>query len=364
MYLKRIILQNYKNIRSAQLDFSPGINCISGNNGAGKTNLLDAVYYLSMTKSFFSPTDQFVCTHDEDQAVLNGLYHKGNDTEEMIAVSLKKNGNKQVKRGGKLYTRMSDHIGLIPLVMVSPADTALVNDSAEERRKYMNFILSQTDRTYLNNIQRYVKLITGRNKLLKSETPCDELIETITEQTVPYANYIHEARNSLAQGLLPLVKEYYSMLSGGSEEVSLEYKSDLSNTTVEHLFEKELARDKILGYTSSGVHRDDLTFLINGYPVKKCASQGQQKSFLLAMKLAQFAFMKNLHNIPPILLLDDVFDKLDTNRVEYLLGVVAGNGFGQIFLTDSNKVRISSIVESLGADSAYFNVENGEYTTL
>lgn len=363
MYLQRIILQNYKNIRSAELTFSAGINCISGNNGAGKTNLLDAIYYLSMTKSFLSPLDQYVCTFGEETSIINGLYQGEGPQQEMIAVSLKKNGNKQIKRAGKIYTRMSDHIGLIPLVIVSPSDSVLINDTAGERRKYMNFILSQTDKRYLSCIQRYSALITSRNKLLKEPSVNEDLLDAVTEQIYPYAQYIFEARTSLEQALLPLVKDYYSRLSGNKEEVSLEYASDLKSASISEIYAKDRERDKALGYTSSGVHRDDLHFLLNGYPVRKCASQGQQKSFLLALKLAQFSFMKGIHRTPPILLLDDVFDKLDKSRVEYLLGVVSGEGFGQIFITDSNKVRVESVVEALGADSAFFNVENGEYST-
>lgn len=364
MYLSKITVQDFKNIGEAQLDFSPKINCITGNNGAGKTNMLDAVYYLSMTKSFFSSSDQFVYRHDTSGAVVSGLYQMDDGTSERVAVSIRKGGAKSLQRNGKQYERFSDHIGLFPIVMVSPMDSSLINDSGEERRKYMNFILSQTDREYLRHIQQYSRLLLRRNKILKELEVQDVLLETVSEQMEPHARYVYEARRNLCEKILPIMQDYYAKLSGGAEEVSMEYSSDLADENLLTLFDKDSQRDRLLRFTSSGVQRDDVNFSLCGYPLRKCGSQGQQKSFLLAMKLAQFSFMRDLYSLNPILLLDDVFDKLDMERVQHLLSLVARNDFGQIFITDSNKVRIDRIVDAFRADCANFSVEAGQYKRI
>ncbi len=363
MYLKRITLNNFKNITDAQLDFSHKINCVLGNNGAGKTNLLDAVYYISMTKSFFSP-DQFIISHNRDSAFMNGIYKMDDDCEEKIAVSLQREGDKVIKRNGKSYSRLSEHIGLLPIVMVSPADSSLINDSGDQRRRFMNFVLSQIDRLYLQHVQSYNQLLAQRNKLLKSDNISEDLLDTISAQMVPHAQYIFNSRKDLCIKLLPLVEEYYSGLSGNAEDISLEYRSDLDSAPFEEIIRRELPKDKYLKFTTAGIQRDDIIFSLDGYSIRKCGSQGQQKTFLLSVKLAQFALMKSIHGTAPILLLDDVFDKLDMNRVEYLIGIVAGNGFGQIFITDSNKVRISSIVDNFKADCANVKVEKGCFETI
>lgn len=363
MYLRKITLHNFKNIADASLEFSPKINCISGSNGAGKTNLLDAVYYLSMTKSYFSASDQYVYRFGTDEAIISGLYELEDGTTERVAAAVRRSG-KTVTRGGKAYERFSDHIGLLPIVMVSPADTSLINDSGDERRKYMNFILSQTDRNYLRHIQQYSQLLMQRNKLLKDGYPQPVLLETISEQMEPHAQYVYEARKKLCAQLLPIAQEFYSKLSADAERISLEFRSNLDEMSFGELMDRNADKDRVLGFTLAGIQRDEMLFSLDGHPLRKCGSQGQQKTFLLALKLAQMRFMQDVYGLKPIILLDDVFDKLDMSRVEYLVSIVSSQEFGQIFLSDSNKVRTSTIVDAFRTDCASFFVENGVYTRL
>ena len=359
MFLNRIILHDFKNIPDADISFSPKVNLIYGCNGAGKTNLLDAVYYLSMTKSYFSASDQYVYAYDAAEATLCGFYSMDNGTEERISVAVKRGGEKTVKRGAKTYGRFSEHIGLLPVVMVSPMDGSLINDSGDERRKYLNFILSQIDREYLQHIQAYNQLLLQRNKLLKAERFPEDLLDTFTERMAPHASYVYEARSRLCRELQPLMQDFYSRLSRGGEEVDIRYRSDLDQCPLEELFFRERDKEKMLHYTTSGIQRDDLMFTLGGHPLRRTGSQGQQKSFLLAMKLAQFRFVQRIYGQTPVLLLDDVFDKLDMQRVEDLLGVVSSLDFGQIFLTDSNKVRLESVSAGIGAPCRSFRVEKG-----
>ncbi len=364
MNLKRISVNNFKNIGDAQLEFSRKINCISGNNGEGKTNLLDAIYYLSMTKSFFSSTDAYTFKFGENAAALNGTYVLDDNTEDVISVGVKKDGEKIVKKNSKVYKRISEHIGRYPIVMVSPADTVLVNGSGEERRKFLTLILSQIDKEYLKMMQQYNQMLLQRNKLLKEDQICWELVETIDFRMSICADYIYRKRCELCRLLEDKVYSYYASLSSGKEQVKLQYISDLHGGDLEGLLFEDRNKDAALKFTSRGVHKDDIEFSLNDMPLKKCGSQGQQKSFLIALKLAQFDIMKQLHGVAPILLLDDVFDKLDMQRVEYLLSLVAGNHFGQIFISDSNKVRMASIVERFTNECRSYEVISGNYTSL
>jgi len=359
MYLKKITVTNFKNIPEAHIIFSPKINCITGINGSGKTNLLDAVYYLSMTKSFFSTIDHLSIMYDSDCTSLNGEYARDDSGVENISLSFNSKGEKLLKRNSRNYTRFSDHIGLIPVVMVSPSDTSLINDSGDERRKFINAILSQIDKEYLRRLQNYNQILIQRNRLLKDDIIQEYLLNVFNEQLSANASYIFKKREEFVEMLVPLVKEYYNLLSGEREEVDIEYRSDLHEGSLIDILGRTLEKDKHLGYTSSGVQRDDLIFCMKGHPIKRGGSQGQQKSFLIALKLAQFAVMKNIHGVSPILLLDDLFDKLDMLRVEQLLRLVSSDFFGQIFITDSNKVRISNILDEIAGESLSFEIENG-----
>ena len=343
MHLRRISVNNFKNIREAQLEFSRKVNCISGNNGEGKTNLLDAIYYLSMTKSFFSSTDAYTFTFGEDSAALNGAYLLDDNTEDVISVGMKRDGEKIVKKNSKVYKRNSEHIGRYPIVMVSPADTVLVNGSGEERRKFLTLILSQIDKEYLKMMQQYNQMLLQRNKLLKMDSVCWELVETIDFRMSLCADYIYRKRCELCRLLEEKVYSYYAALSSSREQVKLEYVSDLHHGTLEDILLQDRQKDTLLKFTSRGIHKDDIEFTLNGMPLKKCGSQGQQKSFLL---------------------LDDVFDKLDMQRVEYLLSLVSGDHFGQIFISDSNKVRMASIVERFTDECVSYEVSEGVYNKL
>ncbi|MCR5709005.1 MAG: DNA replication and repair protein RecF [Bacteroidales bacterium] len=362
MFLNRIILRDFKNIPEADVVFSPKVNYIYGSNGAGKTNLLDAIYYLSMTKSYFSASDQYVYAHGAPEATLCGFYKMDSGIEEKVSAAVRRAGEKEVRRGGKAYTRFSEHIGLLPVVMVSPLDGALIVDSGDERRKYLNFILSQTDREYLRHIQHYNQLLLQRNRLLKDSPGATVLLDTISERMEPHADYIWQSRRNLCGNLRPLVREFYSQLSGGREEADISYRSDLDGGPLTGLFEREREKEQALRYTTAGIQRDDIQFHLDGHPLRRVGSQGQQKSFLLAMKLAQFRFVRDIYGQTPILLLDDVFDKLDMGRVEELLAVVSTLDFGQIFLTDSNKVRLEQVTRRIDAPCCSFHVENGVIT--
>ena len=342
MFLTRIILHDFKNIAEAEVTFSPKVNYIYGSNGAGKTNLLDAIYYLSMTKSYFSASDQYVYAYGAPEATLCGFYRMDGGTEEKIVASIRRGGEKVFRRGAKTYARFSEHVGLLPVVMVSPLDTALIHDSGDERRKYMNFILSQIDRSYLAHIQAYNQLLLQRNRLLKDDRPSDLLLETFSERMEPHAAYVHHSR--------------------GKEEVDLAYRSDLDEAPLGELFAREAERERVLRYTTAGIQRDDLSFRLDGHSLRRSGSQGQQKSFLLATKLAQFRFVRDVYGQTPILLLDDVFDKLDMQRVEDLLALVSTLDFGQIFLTDSNKVRLEDVSRRIDAPCRSYRVDAGNIT--
>ncbi len=364
MYLKRVIISNFKNIVSADLHFSPNINCICGNNGEGKTNLLDAIYYLSMTKSFISSSiDRYIITNGEAQMMLHGSYIR-DSLEDNIAISLKDSGEKIVKRNSKVYPRISDHIGLIPVVIISPSDTSLIQDPGENRRKFLNIILSQTDKEYLRSIQTYNRALIQRNKLLKDDNFSTLLLDSFSQQLIKESRYIFQKRSETIARLSELTSDYYNILSGGRESVSMSYQSELCKNDMETLLRQSLERDRLFKYTTTGVQRDDIVFNLDSHPMRGYASQGQQKTFLISMKMAQYSLMRDLYQYPPILLLDDVFDKLDMNRVEFLIKAVAQEDFGQIFITDSNKVRIMGIVRSITSESKFYSVEKGYFTEV
>lgn len=359
MYLSKISLTNFKNFKEASVEFSPKLNCITGMNGAGKTNLLDSIYYLSMTKSYLSNLDHYAISHGEDVSYIYGDYKQSDNSRDQIALSFSRTGEKNIKRNGKAYRRLSDHIGIIPIVMVSPYDTCLINESGEERRKLMNGVISQLDREYLRSVQNYNQLLSQRNRLLKTDSYNSVLLETITEKMEENASLIYNRRREFVRDFVPHVLRYYEEISGGKEMVSIEYKSDLERGSLAQILKSNIDRERMLGYTSSGIHRDELIFRMDGEQIRKVGSQGQQKSFLVSLKLAQYSLFKEISKINPLLLLDDVFDKLDMSRVEYLLNLVSSDGFGQIFITDSNKVRIDSILSEIGNDSKSIEILGG-----
>ena len=361
--LEKIVISDFRNIELQELEFSPNINCISGNNGEGKTNLLDAIHYLSMTKSAFASSDRFSFRHGTDEFSISGLYRMENALSSRFSIRMTK-GEKKVKRDDKPYNKVSDHIGVLPIVMVSPADISLVSESGEERRRFVNAVLSQMDREYMVSLQQYNRLLQQRNRMLKDMEPDRSLLEVLDMRMAMLAEPVHQARQRFINDLKPVVNDYYRALSGDSEQVDIAYESDLFKGSLDQMLAASFEKDRILKYTSCGLQRDDLVFTMNGWPIRRHGSQGQQKSFLVSLKFAQYELMKKSYGFAPLLLLDDVFDKLDMGRVSNLLQMVSGEDFGQIFITDSNKVRMSGIVDALTSDRAYFETSGGIFTRM
>ena len=367
--LEKIVVSNFRNIEFQEIMFSPNVNCISGNNGEGKTNLLDAIYYLSMTKSAFSTSDRYVFRYGTDSFSIGGTYiMESRSGEEPLrarfSIYVGSGGEKKFKKDDKPYERISSHIGELPIVMVSPSDVSLVSESGEERRRFINSVLSQMDREYLNSAQQYNRLLSQRNRLLKDRRPDRELLAVFGSRMSPHAQRLYEARSKFAEALTPVVREYYRALSGGREDVDIEYRSDLEKGSLEDVLEAAMEKDSILGYTSAGVQRDDFIFTMDGHPIRRCGSQGQQKSFIVSLKFAQYEIMKKSYGFAPALLLDDVFDKLDMARISNLISMVASSDFGQIFITDSNKIRLKGIVDGFTTDRAYFETAGGCFTRI
>ncbi len=358
MYLKRLSLINFKNIGQEEFSLTPGINCFVGDNGAGKTNFIDAIHYLSMCKSAFAMTDTQSVRHGEEFFLLEGNYERSDGRGEQIVCSFARRGGKTLKRNGKEYDRLSDHVGLVPVVIVSPADTALVSDAADERRRYLNGCISQLDRGYLSAVMRYNAVLSERNRYLKVGSD-EDMLAIYDRQLAEHGQTIYERRKAFAERLQPLVGEYYALLSGCREQVELVYRSELAETPFMELMQRARQRDLANQFTTAGIHRDDLLLRIDGYPLRKYGSQGQQKSFLVALKLAQYRVVGADKGEKPILLLDDLFDKLDMGRVEQLIKLVSGDAFGQIVITDCNKVRLETILGRQGGDYRLYVVADG-----
>lgn len=350
-------------MKDVQVEFSPKLNCLIGNNGAGKTNLMDAVYYLSFCKSFFTSADQLNINHDEQFFMLSGHY-KRFDSNENITCGLKKGQKKQFKRNTKIYKRLAEHIGLLPLVMITPSDVNLILGGSDERRKFMDGVISQFNQNYLDDLLKYNRALLQRNNLLKqfaSENYFEpELLSVWDEQLIEYGTRIHEKRRDFIQKLIPVFQHYYSLISQGNEQVGLTHQSDLHENKFAGLLNGSLQKDRAVQYTTSGIHKDDLIFNIDEFPIKKLGSQGQKKTYLIALKLAQFDFIKQVSAINPILLLDDIFDKLDSSRVEQIVKLVSDDQFGQIFITDTNREHLDIILEKIGTGYRIFNVDKGK----
>ena len=362
--LEKIVIADFRNIELQELEFSPNINCISGNNGEGKTNLLDAIYYLSMTKSAFATSDRYTFRHGTDEFSISGLYRMENGLSSRFSLKMTSKGEKKVKRDDKPYNKVSEHVGTLPIVMVSPADISLVSESGDERRRFVNAVLSQMDHEYMSAMQQYNRLLLQRNKMLKEMNPDRSLLEVIDMRMGALAQPVYEARKKFVEDLKPIVREFYKAVSGGSEDVDIEYESELSKAPLEQLLAESYEKDRVLKYTTAGLQRDDFAFKMNGWQIRRHGSQGQQKSFLVSLKFAQYEIMKKNYGFAPVLLLDDVFDKLDMGRISNLLQMVSGNDFGQIFITDSNKVRMSGIVDVLTQDRAYFETVAGTFKKI
>ena len=361
--LEKISVADFRNIVFQEIDFSPEVNCICGNNGEGKTNLLDAIYYLSMTKSAFSASDRFNFRHGTSAFSLCGSYRLENGLSTKVSIGVGQEG-KKLRRDDKAYGKLGEHIGQFPVVVVSPADTALVSESGEERRRFVNSVLSQMDQSYLAYMQQYNRLLLQRNKMLKDMQFPEDFMQVTDCKLASYAAPVHKARREFIERLEPLVGKYYALLSGGNEEVGIRYESDLSSGPLEKLLASRLEKDRIFRYTTAGIQRDDFIFLMDGHPIRRCGSQGQQKSFLVALKFAQYDLMRTLGGCAPMLLLDDVFDKLDSSRVKNLLSLVSGSDFGQIFITDCDRERLRNAVDGISASGAFFETADGCFNRL
>lgn len=359
MFLRHLSLVNYKNFNSKTLDFDPVINCLVGDNGVGKTNVLDAIYHLCFGKSYFNPVSTQNIKHNTDFFVVEGEFEKNSRTEKILC-SFKKGTKKVIKRNGKPYEKFSEHIGFLPLVIISPSDRDLILEGSDTRRKFMDGVISQSDKVYLQNLIKYNKVVSQRNSLLKyfaaNRTFDQDTLSIYNEQLYSLGTEIHQKRVEFINSFLPIFKEQYQNISEKDEQINLAYESQLSNTSLLSLLESNIEKDRALQYTSVGVHKDDLNFTIAGHPIKKFGSQGQQKSFLIALKLAQFHFIKQLADTTPILLLDDIFDKLDENRVSHIVGLVKNDNFGQIFISDTHADRTESVVKNIHQSYKIFNL--------
>lgn len=357
MILQSLNILNYRNIREASLEFSPKLNCFVGLNGQGKTNVLDAIYLLSFTKSAYTSQDSLNITHGEEMAMVQGNYG-----EFTISCGLRKGVKKQFRKDKKDYPRLLDHIGLIPLVMVCPADHQLIEEGSDERRRFMDVVIGQRNRKYLDCLATYNALLKQRNALLKqyadAPTPPDDLLEVLEWQMIEPAEYIFRARTEFFKEFEPYFQEVYKVISGSAEAPALRYISQLQDRELREAYIRTRQRDLILGWTSQGPHKDDLDMRLGDYPLKQVGSQGQQRTFVLAMKLAQALYLADSTGEAPILLLDDIFDRLDSERVERIVAMVQGEQFGQIFITDTDRQHLTDIIQP-GPDAKIFHVENG-----
>jgi len=368
MFIRNLAVVNYKNLIQADLQFSSKLNCFIGNNGVGKTNLLDCLFYLSFCKSCFNLPDSQNIRHDEDFFVLQGKYDFGGEPED-IYIGFKSGHKKIFRRNKKEYERLSDHIGLLPLVMISPADSILIQGGSEERRRFMDSVISQYDRQYLDWLLKYNRALLQRNNLLKffatnRQFDADSL-DVWNEQLIVTGEKIFHKRVEFLDALLPVFQKYYDFICQGYEKVKLEYQSQLKDRDFRKLLEESVTKDRILQYTTFGIHKDDLDLKIDDYSIKKLGSQGQNKTYLISLKFAQFDFIRSVNKVKPILLLDDIFDKLDSARVEQIVKLVSDSNFGQIFITDTNREHLDGIIREVGgADFKIFLVSDGQISLM
>ena len=366
MYIKDISLVNFKNYYQAEIELSPKINCFVGDNGVGKTNLLDAIHYLSFCKSHFNSIDSQNITTDENFFVIQGKYERLGE-DEIIYCGLKENNRKIFKRNKKEYQRLADHIGIIPLVMKSPSDANFIYQGSDERRKFIDSVISQFDKEYLDDLIKYNRILLQRNKLLKSSYDrnfSSESIEIYNNQLDHYGSGIYSKRVDFINNIQPIFSKYYEEISGGNESVELVFKSQLSDGKLSDLLRESINKDKVLQYTTAGIHKDDIVMMMNGKVIRKFGSQGQQKTYLIALKFSQYDFIKKETGINPLLLLDDIFDKLDIKRVQQIIKMVTGNHFGQIFITDTSHDRLKDILQGSDNDYKIFLIEDGEVRSV
>lgn len=358
MILKKLSILNYKNITQAEAVFSPKMNCFFGNNGMGKTNFLDAIYYLSFCKSHKNTPDSQIIRDGEDLCVLQGWYGLQPQDEDIFC-AIRRNQRKQFRRNKKEYGRLSEHIGLLPLVMVSPSDAELIQGGSDERRRFLDVIISQQDANYLHALIQYNKALAQRNSLLKNQDREPSLYDVLEMQLAMYGETVYETRRRTVESFVPLFNDYYKEICNSAEAVDLHYVSQLSEGGFPEKLAGNRGRDIILGHTTVGIHKDELEMTLGGHLIRRIGSQGQNKTYLIALKLAQFAMLAANGKTTPVLLLDDIFDKLDADRVEQIIKLVSRNAFGQIFITDTNRKYLDAILETMDNDYRLFKVEQG-----
>ncbi|MDD3789186.1 MAG: DNA replication/repair protein RecF [Petrimonas sp.] len=366
MVLQQLSIINYKNLAQVELELSPKINCFIGNNGMGKTNLLDAVYYLSFCKSYTNPIDSQIIKHDADVCMIQGKYEFSGNTPEEVYCAIRRRQKKQFKRNKKEYDRLSDHIGFIPLVMISPADNELITGGSDERRKFMDVGISQFDKEYMHALMRYNKALQQRNALLKNDAEDIDatLLDVWEEQMADDGAFIYQKREAFIEQFIPIFDRFYKQISRSNETVSLDYISQLKEEDFADKLRQSRRRDTLIGHTTVGIHRDELEMLLDGFPIKKVGSQGQNKTYVVSLKLAQFHFLLETGNTTPILLLDDIFDRLDALRVEEIVKLVSGDEFGQIFISDTNREPLDKVLARLNNDYHVYSVKDGEINRI
>lgn len=365
MRLEHIDIVDFKNIQEASLEFSPGVNCLIGMNGMGKSNLLEAVHFLCLARPMRSMPESSLVRHGAEMLITKGSFVMDSGSKEDVSCGIVKGKGKSVKCNGKEYPKLSEHIGRFPIVTVTPADSSIVEGSGEERRRLMDMVISQADPAYLSHLIRYNRSLESRNRMLRAGVRDKLLFESVESAMADAAEAIHRIRAEWVKEILPVFRSRYSEISGDAEKASITYSSTLNDNTLPELLEATRAKDTVLGYTSRGVHRDDLLTGLGDHSMRRLGSQGQVKTFTIALRLAIFAYLKRTSGITPILLLDDIFDKLDSSRVARIMRMVSsGEGFGQIFITDTNREHIDEILAAIDGESRLFSVADGHFSTL
>lgn len=365
MTIDRIEILNFKNIPAVDLQFSTGVNCLLGMNGMGKSNLLDAVHYLCMTRPMTGLTDQALIRHGENMLLVKGDFHTDAGSSDTVSIGLTRGGRgKTLKRNGKEYNRISEHIGRYPVVTVTPADTRLVDGTGEERRKLMDMVISQARPDYLTQLMRYNRSLESRNRMLRAGVRDSLLFESVETAMEQASEFVAAARREWVEGLAPAVAQRYAALSGFREKTTIAYRTQLEGTTLKKLLAERRQKDSVLGFTSAGIHRDDLDMKLDGYSIRRLGSQGQVKTFTIALRLAVFDYIRRESGMTPLLLLDDIFDKLDADRVANIMTEVTHGDFGQIFITDTNRKHLDSIMDAISGPQLMLNVENGTFQTI
>lgn len=365
MILENIDIVNFKNIATAQMKFSPGANCLLGMNGMGKSNLLDAIHFLAMARPMSPLPDNALIRHKEDLLIVKGQFLSDTGTSDTITCGITRGKGKSLKRNGKEYRRISEHIGRYPIVTVTPGDSQLVSGPGEDRRKLMDMVISQADAEYLSQLIRYNRALESRNRMLRAGVRDQLLFESIESGMEEAAAIIHDTRRDWTEKIAPKVEECYARIAGARESTRIEYRSQLHGKTLRELLAERRQKDTVLGFTSAGPHRDDIEASLDGYSLRRLGSQGQVKTFAVALRLAIFDFLRDSSGLTPLLLLDDIFDKLDSGRVERIMHeVTASSTFGQIFITDTNRKHLDDIIAGMEGPRSLINVTDGRFDVI